>query len=380
MSNKENLLDSFTVNDDDMTNESFGEYEDDVEEREGGILTDDVREELEEDEPTETEETEETEEEETDEEDNTSADIPFDEFVNSWKSAGLLSDDFTLPDKPTIKAFKDAVFDNIYKPLKEAATSQIEDDYEQLKAEKGLHVIEIAEKIAKGVSPVTASDGEIIDRLVSLDIDSDTDDAVANREKLMRTMHQLNGVSEKKIDKLVQMSQDDGEDIEDAQEAKTYLKKLKQTREAEEIAAEDRRKKDYEESVGAYYTMIEGLINKGEIMEGANKSEFFKDLTEPSVYVDVDTGERKMKKKFSKWQKAQMDAGVVITPTVDAVNKKDIKKYLEIAHQLMYGEAGKKKLKEKVKKEVEDELDAFLTKRKPAPKNNTSEFFSITIP
>lgn len=371
----ENPLDSYlTVGDEDMTPEKFEEFDSEEQEIEedGGIFTDEQREDFDESDDEEDELIEEQSDESTE-------DIPFNEFITSWKSSGLLSKDFKLPDKPTITAFKEAIFDDIYKPLKEAAESKAEDDYEQAKINKGLHTIEIAEKIANGVSPTTASDGEIVDRLISLDIASDTDESYENREKLIRTMHQLKGVSEKKIDKLIQMSQDDGEDQEDAEEAKKFLKNLKETKEAEEIEMERRRKEQYEEGVKSYYNLIKGLIDKGDIIEGVNKDTFFSDLTEPSVYVDIDNGERKVKRKFSKWQKAQMDAGVVITPTVDAVEKKDVKKYLEMAHQLMYGDSSKKRLKEKVKKEVEDELDSFLTKRKPTNKN-TSDFFTIKIP
>lgn len=366
MSTENNPLDSYTVEDDNLSPEIFGEYEYEVEEPESMFPDEGEEEEVEEQEEEVIEETEET------------PDIPFDEFAKSWKSAGLLTEDFKLPEKKDINSFKDAIFENIYTPLKEAAQSQAEDELETARKEKGLHVIEIAEKIAKGVSMTTASDGEIIDRLVSLDIDSDTDEAFENREKLIRTMHQLNGISEKKIDKLVQMSQDDGDDVDDAKEAKEYLKKLKANKEQEEMEIAKKREDEYKAGVENYQNLLKSLIDKGEINEGVNKESFYKDLTEPTVYVDVNNGEKNVKRKFTKFQKAQMDAGVVITPTVDAVNKKDVKRYLELAHQLMYGAVTKEKIKEKVKKEVEDELDSFLTKRKPT-KLNQSDFFEVKI-
>ena len=371
MSTEKNPLDSYIVEDTNLSSEVFGEYEYEVEEPES-IFTEEQVDEQNDD------EVEEQAEEQVEEVIGETPDIPFAEFAKSWKSAGLLTEDFKLPEKNDINSFKDAIFDNIYTPLKEAAQSQAEEELESARKEKGLHVIEIAEKIAKGVSVTTASDGEIIDRLISLDTDSDTDEAYENREKLIRTMHQLNGIPEKKIEKLIQMSQDDGDDIEDAKEAKEYLKKLKVSKEQEEMELAKKREDEYKAGVDNYQNMIKSIIDKGEINEGVNKESFYKDLTELTVYVDVNNGEKNIKRKFTKFQKAQMDAGVVITPTVDAVNKKDVKRYLELAHQLMYGAATKEKIKEKVKKELEDDLDNFLTKRKPS-KPNQSDFFEVKI-
>lgn len=368
-----NPLDEFiSVTEENTGLSSFDNYEFEAEEEEGGIFNETEEEE----EEAEVEDAQEEEDEVV--EAGETPDIPFEEFTNSWKSAGLLSENFKLPETKDIDSFKDAIFNDIYTPLKEAAEAKADEDYEELKQKKGLHVIEIAEKIASGVSVTTASDGEIIDRLVGLDIDSDTDEAFENREKLIRTMHQLKGIPAKKIDKLVQISQDDGEDIDDANEAKAYLKKLKSEKEAEEVDNAKRREDEYKAGVDTYNNLIKDLITKGEINEGAHKESFLKDLTEPSVYVDVNNGERNVKKKFTKFQKAQMDAGVIISPTVDAVNKKDVKKYLEMAHTLLYGTTTKEDIKKKVKKEVEDDLDNFLRKAKPS-KKDTTDFYSVRV-
>lgn len=291
------------------------------------------------------------------------SDIPFAQFTKSWKTAGLLSDSFTLPDKTDISSFKEAIFNDIYTPLKEAAQAQAEEELEQARRDKGLHIIEVAEKIMNGVSPTTIADGVIIDGLISLDIDSDTDEAIANREKLIRTMHQLNGLTPKRIDKLVEISQNDDEDLADAKEAKDYLKKIKQEKEQQEIVANKRKQDEQELAINNFYSMIKDTIDKGLIANGVNKDKFYKDITEPSVYVDVYNGDNTVKRKFTKFQEAQKNMGVIITPTNEAVASKNIIPYLETVHKLLYGAVTESDLKKKIKKEVEDELDGFLRKK-----------------
>ena len=108
MSTENNPLDSYIVEDNNLSPEIFGEYEYEVEEPESMFPDEGEEEEVEEQEEEDTELVESGE----------TPDIPFDEFAKSWKSAGLLSEDFKLPENKDISSFKEAIFENIYTPLK----------------------------------------------------------------------------------------------------------------------------------------------------------------------------------------------------------------------------------------------------------------------
>ena len=299
--------------------------------------------------------------------------LPLQELSNSWKKEGLLTESFELPDDITVEDFKKLIKEDIYNRTKGQADAEIELEKQKLREEKGINVIEIAEKISKGVSLQTATDSQIIDSLVSLDIDEDSDDAYDNREKLIRTVNRLKGLTDKKIDRLIEVSRDNGEDLEDAEEAKEYLKNLKADREKADIdrkVVEDRKR---EEDIKSFHTTVKSIIDSGTIQEGVNKDKFFKDLIDKTEIVNIDTDGIKVPRKLSKWEKAQIENGVIITPTTEALTSDKLNNFLKAAHLLMYGEPTKE-IKKKVKQEIEDELDNFLRNTK---QDDSGDTFSI---
>lgn len=307
--------------------------------------------------------------------DDTEDDIPFSAFVESWKDKKLLSKDFTLPDNVTVDDFRDLVYKDIYEPLKNSAESDIESYSETLKEKRGLSdkILGIATAIAQGISPQTLQDGQIIETILDWDIESDTDEAFENREKLISAMYKHKGLDEKKTKRLLETLQDNDEDLDEAKEAKKFFKTLKEEKEQSDIKAakseEDRREKE----INAFHTSLKTMIDKGEVMGGDKKGEFFDDLITPSIWEEFPTNDgKKVKRKITKWQQKQMELGISISPT-SADDGEKLKNFLTVAHSILYKGAGAKAVEEQAKKKVEDSLSSFLKGSKPKQKSN-SEF------
>ena len=298
-------------------------------------------------------------------------DIPLKAFIDDWRSKGFISEDLELPDDVSVSDLSTKIFEAQYEAYKKAAEAEAAMYKEDLLTKQGLapKVIAIAEALAQGVAPETLQEGNIIDEMVSWEIDKDDDDSYENREKLMRAMYKHQGLNEKKIGRLVQTAQDNDEDLEEAKSAKDYFQKIKDDREAEDKTRYADYVKNQEKAQEDFLTSLKKTIETGDIMGGANKKEFFKDLTEPTQWIDIPTEDgKKEKRRVSLWNKKLLEYGVILNPTSEAAAKGDIKNFLNIAHIILYGDVGPENVKKRVKAEVENSLEAQLRKKAPTPR------------
>lgn len=294
--------------------------------------------------------------------------IPFSLFVDTWKKEGFLDSDYTLPEDLNPDTFKESLKAHFIDRQKEDAEREYID---KLKTERGLddYTLEVAQKLASGVSPATAGFSNVVNNLKNLDIESDTDESYKNRESLIRAMYRHKGIPDNKIDNIITNSQEEEKDLEDAKEAVTYFEGIAKAKEADDIKLANAARAKDKEVVDKFNDKVATLIKSDKILDGVDKNQFHKDLYTATEWITDESNGTPNKIKVSKWVKTLRDSGLSIVPLeIDKADDDKIVKFLNLAHILMYGDLGKETLKKKAKEEVEDSLDTFLRKQMPKTK------------
>lgn len=175
-----------------------------------------------------------------------------------YKQEGVLPEDLEIKSDMTMLEFKDLVLETWKKEV----------DIDKIAEQKGFtpELRKIAEELHAGVSYETMQESIQIEKLKDLEVKGNEEDKVELRKELILQMYKLEGIADKRAERLYEAIVDSGEDEEEAEKAiEVIVNKDKERREAEKnekkeqerLQAEAQKRREKE---------IQKILDKGELV------------------------------------------------------------------------------------------------------------------
>lgn len=282
----------------------------------------------------------------------------FTPYAQSLKAEGALPDSFD-ENGATLNSIKDALYENVYKPLTETAEHDAEEYKNNLFRDKGLdeESLKVAQLYISGVDPRFMDALYSLNAMSSLQIEDngeiDEEVLLSNRRKVIRAKMILNGKNSEEIDSYLEYVFDNDKDEAEAKLAKKEI-------ETEKANIINKKEKEKQERIDNDKKTTEKLVTsyKDEIKNGTwsvDSKQFEKDLFEPTEYLSIKKEDGKtFTSKVPKMAKIFYEKNIRIMPLNNT--KEGIASYIKTIHDLLYGE----KPIDKSKKEEIDPIKSFV--------------------
>lgn len=228
-------------------------------------------------------------------------------MAEHYKREGIIPEDFEISKELTGQELSNLLLENTVNKLE-----QSKDAYYQAQGYTP-EALEVASLMAQGIDPQVIWDAMQNRSLSSLEIEGEGEDVQTNRTQLIREMYKDKGLSDKRIQMLLEDLQDTAEDLEEAKVAKQYFEQKEQAHlEAEKKRIEQQKqlmKQQEEERIST----IKNLIDQGDfygikVDSEKDKKELFDFLTTPDQMVKVpDEGGKAQVYRMTGYEKKLME-------------------------------------------------------------------------